>query len=220
MKVSIVIPSYNNYALLHQLLMDIYKKCPDVYEVIVVDDNSSEKGMFEGLQWWIKHTTLPITVRRELVNDGFLMTSNRGLKLASGDAIILISTDVRIHKDIVSTVNTWLQAIPNSLIGGTVYDKSTGWNEFDEKIFPYVEGYLLATTYDGWRDLGFLDERYAPNDFEDVDLSTTARSLKYNLQKLPDNSVEHIGAQSIPYGAERQELTERNREKFRKKWIK
>ena len=220
MKVSIVIPSYNNYALLHQLLMDIYKKCRDVYEVIVVDDNSSEDGMFEGLQWWIKHTTLPITVRRELVNDGFLMTSNRGLKLASGDAIILISTDVRIHKDIVSTVNTWLQAIPNSLIGGTVYDKSTGWNEFDEKIFPYVEGYLLATTYDGWRDLGFLDERYAPNDFEDVDLSTTARSLKYNLQKLPDNSVEHIGTQSIPYGAERQELTERNREKFRKKWIK
>ena len=50
MKVSIVIPSYNNYALLHQLLMDIYKKCPDVYEVIVVDDNSSEEEMFEGLQ--------------------------------------------------------------------------------------------------------------------------------------------------------------------------
>ena len=220
MKVSIVIPSYNNYALLHQLLMDIYKKCPDMYEVIVVDDNSSEKGMFDGLSWWIKHTTLPITVRRELVNDGFLMTSNRGLKLASGDAIILISTDVRIHKDIVSTVNTWLQAIPNSLIGGTVYDKSTGWNEFDEKIFPYVEGYLLATTYDGWRDLGFLDERYAPNDFEDVDLSTTAVSLGYSLHSFLPTTIKHIGAQSIPYGAERQELTERNREKFRAKWIK
>ena len=90
MKVSIVIPSYNNYALLHQLLMDIYKKCPDVYEVIVVDDNSSEEGMFEGLQWWIKHTTLPVSVKRKTVNEGFLITSNKGLKQASGDVVILI----------------------------------------------------------------------------------------------------------------------------------
>ena len=220
MKVSIVIPSYNNYALLHQLLMDIYKKCPDVYEVIVVDDNSSEEGMFEGLQWWIKHTTLPVSVKRKTVNEGFLITSNKGLKQASGDVVILISTDVRIYKDIVSTVSKILHAMPKTLVGGTIYENSTGWNEFDGKIFPYVEGYLLATTYEGWRELGYFDERYAPNDFEDVDLSTTARSLKYNLQKLPDNSVEHIGAQSIPYGDERLEITNVNKKKFEKKWIK
>jgi len=220
MKVSIVIPSYNNYALLHQLLMDIYKKCPDVYEVIVIDDNSSEEGMFEGLQWWIKHTTLPVSVKRKTVNEGFLITSNKGLKQASGDVVILISTDVRIYKDIVSTVSKILHAMPKTLVGGTVYENSTGWNEFDGKIFPYVEGYLLATTYEGWRELGYFDEQYVPCDFEDVDLSTTARSLGYVLQKLPDNSVEHIGAQSIGYSDERLEITNANKEKFRAKWIK
>ena len=220
MKVSIVIPSYNNYALLHQLLMDIYKKCPDVYEVIVIDDNSSEEGMFEGLQWWIKHTTLPVSVKRKTVNEGFLITSNKGLKQASGDVVILISTDVRIYNNLSAVVSDWFIDRPKSLLGGTLYTESTGWNEFDGKVFPYVEGYLLATTYDGWRDLGFFDERYAPNDFEDIDLSTTAVSLGYSLHSFLPTTIKHIGAQSIPYGAERQELTERNREKFRAKWIK
>ena len=80
---------------------------------------------------------------------------------------------------------------------------------------------MLIAKKEHWEELGYFDERYAPHDFEDVDLSTTALSKGFNLaQIVPETVVEHIGAQSIGYGDERSELTKKNREKFREKWIK
>ena len=37
-------------------------------------------------------------------------------------------------------------------------DISTGWNKFGEKIFPYLEGWLLATTSKGWAELGYFEK--------------------------------------------------------------
>lgn len=219
MKVSFVIPSYNNFNLVNQLLVDLFEHChPD--EVIVVDDYSTEQSAIDGLFWWSNN--FDIQVIRPVENQGFLKASNIGLKAATGDVVCLVSTDVRIYKDLSVIAKAMTQIEGKILLGGKYYTDTTGWNDFDGKIFPYIEGWLLIAKKEHWEELGYFDERYSPNDFEDVDLSTFALEKGFNLSQItPDNGivVEHGGGKSIGYNEKRMALTERNREKFRNKWL-
>lgn len=220
LKFSFVIPVYNNYHLLHRLLLDILQKASPVYEVIIMDDASTEEKYYEGLKWWKSQFGEKLKVYRSRENRGFLLNANKGLDLASGDVVILVSTDVRIYKNIVSIVTELLKINPKRLISGTVYQRSTGWNDFDGTIYPYAEGYLLAATKKAWNDIGYFDEQYQPFDYEDMDLSTTALSKGYELTQLPDGSVKHLGGQSIGYNEKREAQTKINQRKFREKWVK
>lgn len=216
MNVSFVIPFYNHWDLVHQLLWDIHTRSRDVDDVVVVNDASTEA---HGLAWWQDSKLLPIRVVSMTQNEGFLRAANRGMQAALGDAIVLISNDVRVHQNLAGVVRSTLKLSPKILMGGRYLNQSTGWNDFNGRIFKYMEGWLLAATKQTWEDLGYFDERYSPCDYEDVDLSTTALSKGYDLVELPSMWTEHLVAQSMPYGPERQKITEANREKFRQKWI-
>ena len=215
---SFVILNYDRWDLVHQLLFDIYKNCSVVSEVIVVNNGCTELESFSGLDWWKKSNMLPIKEVSIEENIGFLLGANTGLKKAKGDIICLLSNDIRIKDDIVTRINLQINTTYNSFVGGRLLDFNTGWNTFGDRMFPYLEGWLLAARKDSWEEFKYFDERYIPHDFEDVDLSTTALNLGYMLVPLPEESTYHAGAQSIGYNAERESLTKRNKEKFRKKW--
>jgi GT2 family glycosyltransferase len=215
--VSIVIPCYGHWELTHQLLFDIYKNCSPVSEVIVVDDKSPDKAVQDGLSWWANTHMLPIETISLKENVGFLRAANTGLKVADGDVVCLVSNDVRIKKDIVQWMNSF--HMNSQLLGGRLLDWNTGWNYFEGKIFPYVEGWFLATTKNTWKEMGYLDELYVPNDMEDVDISTMAVSIGCDLTAFPEGYVEHIGAQTIGYGDTRESITRVNQKKFEAKWI-
>lgn len=220
MKVSFVIPSYNHFELVNQLLCDIRDNCtPD--EIIVVDDFSTDQKAIDGLAWWAKN--YDVTVLRTPENLGFLRTSNFGMKQATGDIVCLISTDVRIYKNLAKVARATMTVNKRLLLGGRYLDFNTGWNTFDGSIYKYIEGWLLITTKENWQELGYFDERYAPFDAEDLDLSTTALSKGYDIAQIVAINgliVEHIGAQTIKYGDERRKQTEINIRKFSEKWIK
>lgn len=222
MKVSIVIPCFDHFDLTGQILMDIYQNCRTVDEVIVVDDCSKKEETFQGYVFWASQKTLPLRIVRLTENVGFLKASNRGLKEATGDIVALISNDVRIYKNLPEILKPFFEKEPKCLLGGKYYTDTTGWNDFGGRIFPYVEGWALMTTKENWEELGYFDEQFAPWDFEDVDLSTTAISKGYALAQFNPwlgTILEHIGAQSIGYTDERMETTKAHRELFRKKWI-
>lgn len=219
MTVSIVIPTYNHYNLLHQCLFDIYQKCSLVDEVLVVNDCSPDEEVNTGLEWWKKTGMVPVRHLRLSENVMFLRASNIGMQRAKGDVIILLSNDVRLHGNIVTPILDTLASNERTLIGGRYLDWGTGWNQFGTTIFPYLEGWLLATTKEGWKELGYFDERYAPSDFEDVDLSTTARLNNYHLWSLPETITTHLGGQSIGFNPKREAITIANKEKFKKKWM-
>jgi GT2 family glycosyltransferase len=67
--------------------------------------------------------------------------------------------------------------------------------------------------------MGYFDERFAPHDMEDVDLSTKAKKLGIDLCTYPSEYVSHIGAQTIQYGSEREQVTLENKKKFYEKWV-
>lgn len=214
MKFSFVIPAYNNYKLLHQLLWDIYKNCSPVHEVLITDDGNDQDTV-DGVKWWTG--MLPIRHFRNIEGLGFLKNSNNGLALlASGDILCLVSTDVRIYKDIAG----FSQSLnSNEMLGGRYLDFDTGWNTFDNTIFPYLEGWLLCAYKDLWKEVDYFDERFAPNDMEDIDISTKVLRSDGVLRTYPEGYVSHIGAQSIGYNPEREQITLRNKKLFYEKWV-
>lgn len=214
-KVSVVVLMYNRWDLTHQLLYDLFNHSRQVDEVVVLDNGSTEVS---GIEWWTGATMLPVTPVRLEQNVGFLRGANAGMAAAKGDHLVLLSNDVRVKGPLVGMVRTSLNLFPKTILGGRVYTGDTGWNTFSGCTFPYAEGWLLACTKAAWKDIGGFDERFAPNDFEDVDFSTTAILKGYQIQELPTGVAEHIGAQTIGYSPLRYSLTERNQKKFKEKW--
>lgn len=229
MNVYVIIPHYNNWELTHARLWELYKYCGEnITEVVVVDDGSTDNMTEGGLRWWgtfegqynfkVTSITLPENV-------GFLLASNRGIfdtvsKTGPDDVVILLSNDVEIRTNFVRQVTDIISHAPKSLVGGVLYAHDTGWNKFGDRLFPYIEGWLLAMTSEGWTraEWGF-DERFAPSDYEDVDLSTFMLTLGYDLVPLNNPGIRHIGGQSYGYTEERRKRTEENKIKFQEKWI-
>lgn len=227
-KVNIVIPVYNHYEMTHKQLYSLYRKeFENIDHILVVDDCSPDVAVQEGLSWWKANNTLPLSTTRNTGNKGFLLTSNESLMSVSGfdeakpdDIIILLSSDVMVYDKFIQEIKTQLDENPKSLVGGIMYTHDTGWNKFGERVYPYLEGWLLATTVAGWHELDYFDERFAPCDFEDVDLSTKAIAKGYELVPLNNPGLVHLGGQSIGYNAKRLAHTNVNKKKFEAKWVK
>ena len=226
MKIHIVIPVYNNYRLTNQILWSLYQREHDnIDSVTIMDDCSTDAEVSSGLAWWKEHGLLPLQVHRNEKNWGFLHTANAGLRIVTRldtvsdeDIVILLSNDVLIHGGFIDQIKESITS--KQLVGGVHYTHDTGWNKFGDKVFRYVEGWLLATTVAGWRELDYFDERYAPFDYEDVDLSTQAISMGYELVPLNNPGLVHLGGQSIGYNDKRLAQTNTNKKKFGEKWTR
>lgn len=224
---SIVIPIYKNWHLCHGLLNDLWKHEKENIDYVIVANDSPEDPEVEGgLSFWKQSNLLPIM--EVVVGDGlngFTANSNRGLKLfdrapATKHIDFLISSDVSISGKFVEKTADILFGARKCFVGGKLLTFDTGWNTFDGITFQYLEGWFLACTSDGWRELGYFDENYNPYDYEDIDISTTAKRKGYKLTPLNSPFIKHLGAGTIGYNSEREKITFRNREYFKKKWVK
>jgi GT2 family glycosyltransferase len=231
--VYVVIPIFNGWAMTHNLLWNLYRKERENIEMILVMDNAStDPEVATGLNWWRaewkeKSDPLKVISITNAENIGFTLNSNDGLRyicnevadVEPNDIVILLSNDVQVNGKFISQIKDIIEQTPKSLVGGILYSNSTGWNEFNGQVFPYIEGWVLATTIQNWKELDYFDELYAPACFEDIDLSTKALKLGYELIALNNPGLHHMVGQTIKYSPERDALTKINQQKFREKWI-
>lgn len=221
---SIAIPVYKHWDLCHDLLKGIlHNEKENVDEILVVDNYSQDIDVDNGIELW--KNLLPIKVVKTEWQSGFTIAANIGIRfcekpVASRHITFLISSDVLIKGKFIQQTADILLGAKRSLVGNKLLFGDTGWNTFDGKTFKYLEGWFLAATSDHWRDIGYFDENYAPYDFEDIDLSTTAQSKGYKLVPLNNPNIIHLGGGTIGYNPQREAVTKRNREYFREKWMK
>lgn len=224
-KVSVIIPFYNRWDLTHPRLAELYKFAPTYCEIILVDDCSSEQEVRNGIAWW-QHKANPvhhIRYYRNKENLGFGGSLNVGVSLAKGEIVVLLSNDVVMYADIISDIVTLIGQDNKMLVCGRVVDFPGGWNEFDidgkHLVVPYAEGWLLACTKQGWKDLGGFDLHYGKYDYEDVDLSTRALQLNFHIVPLNSPNVRHLVGQTIAtLNVNRPEKTVVNRQVYLEKW--
>lgn len=231
-KVSIIVPFFNKWELTHQRLMEFSKYLPDFCEICLVNDDSTDEGIDGGVAFWQQGASrLSVKYRRNKENLGFGGSHNAGAKIASGDILVFHSNDVIVMGDYVSPLVEMIEKNENPdkvLAGGKIIYWPAGWNEFEvegnKSVIPYVEGWLVACTRTAWDELGGWDTRYGKFDYEDVDLSTKALSLGYNLVSMETSLhfplVRHIGGATIGSlkNVNRLDQTTHNRQVFIDKW--
>lgn len=237
MKTSIVILTHNHLEIT-QFCIDSIRKYtnPQYYELIIVD-NASTDGT---VQWLKQQQDIRSIYNQE--NMGFPAGCNQGMRIATGNNIMLLNNDVVVtegwlenllkclySRDDIGAVGpvtnrcSYYQTIPVNYQNleemqsfASTYNQSnpTMWEERLKLI-----GYAFLFKKEVYRSVGELDEIFSPGNFEDDDFSLRIRQAGYKLILCKDTFIHHFGSVSFnEKPIEYQRLLKRNEEKFVQKW--
>ncbi len=234
MKVSVIIPTYNNIALTKKCLAALQKNTADAHlnDVIVVDNASvDETPKFLGSQDRVR----AICNKKNL---GFSKAINQGAEKAEGDVLVFLNNDTEVQAGWLEPLLAALAkkgaaiASPKMLFpsgkvqhAGIVisndyiprhiyYNESTG-KEYVNKIreFQAVTAACMAIKKDIFVSAGGFDEKYL-NGMEDIDLCLRVKELGYRIFYCPESVVVHH--ESVSAG--RFKAVNKNEEIFLKRW--
>ena len=203
MNVSIVIPTYNRKPILikclHALENQKLNKLIESYEIIVVDDGSTD-----GTTTWIKENqvNLPHVVLYEQEHGGPALGRNLGVLKSRGDIIIFIDSDlVVVNKFLIHHVNKlhkyWFKKNKKCFTYGSVINTSNFQNPFseDNKItdisFAYFATGNVAISKELLLDVGLFDTSFSLYGWEDLELGERLKKIGVKLIKCPDAKGFH-----------------------------
>tara|TARA_Y100001933_G_scaffold259054_1_gene308189 strand:+ start:135 stop:1052 length:918 start_codon:yes stop_codon:yes gene_type:complete len=203
MNVSIVIPTFNRKSILkkclHALENQILNNLIDYYEIIVVDDGSSD-----GTVNWIKENqiNLPHVVLYEQEHGGPALGRNLGVIKSKGDIVIFIDSDlVVVDKFLIHHVSKlekyWLKKNKKCFTYGSVINTSNFENPQleDSKItdisFAYFATGNVAISRDLLMDVGLFDTSFSLYGWEDLELGERLKKIGVQLIKCPEAKGFH-----------------------------
>jgi GT2 family glycosyltransferase len=229
---SIVIVSFNTRKITHQCLESIYKsfrsfksKDSPTFEIILIDNASVKDDSAVYLSEYAKkHKN--ITFVANTVNTGFGPANNQGVRLASGDYILLLNSDTIILKDAINKLFSFYKKNENTkhFIGPKLFNKDMTPQPSAAPFYslPVVFGALFLrgdywglTRYSpkmlervGWVSGACIMtkkeyfEKAGGFDetifmyMEEVDLLYRAKKLKMNTYFYPKSKIVHLGSAS------------------------
>jgi GT2 family glycosyltransferase len=240
-QVSVIIPVFNKWVYTAACLRSLAESQGNSsFEVIVVDDQSSDEtperlAEIDGL-----------AIIRNEQNLGFVGSCNRGAEEARGRYLVLLNNDTQVLSGWLDALIGTFQRYPDTGLagarliypdgkmqeaGGIIFRDGSGWNygKDDDADRPeyqysrevdYCSGACIMMETRLFRELGGLDQRYAPAYYEDTDLAfqVRAKGLKVRLEPAA-TIVHHEGITSgtdMDSGAKRYQAV--NREKFLARW--
>lgn len=192
MKISVVIPVFNEEKYLGKCLESLMNLEEKAFEIIVVNNNSTDKS--EKIA-----ATFPVTILNQ-PQKGIIPTRNAGFDAACGDIIARCDADTIIPKDWISRIrktfeNTSIDGLTGSAFfyDTTILNKSTLWHDisffYASKLFlghHVLYGPNMAITKKIWEKVKLeacTDEKKI---HEDVDLAM--HICKYGTVKF-DNTL-------------------------------
>ncbi len=122
-KMSIIIPAYNEEVTVASSIKSMLSLNYPDYEVIVVDDGSSDNTFKEALKFSEKGVKV---IRQK--NTGKPGAINTGIKNASGEVIITVDADSKLHPDALTWIARRFSSNPRlgAVAGNVKIDKPTG----------------------------------------------------------------------------------------------
>lgn len=233
---SIIIPTHNGLSLLVSCIETIRRHTEVPYEIIVVDNGSTDGTQEYCIQEGLTFIALP-------TNEGFPAACNRGLAIASGDQLLLLNNDVNVTPQWLSNMLLALYSAEDVGIVGPVTNYASGRQQVDVVWETQEEFMQIACRHNRsnpakwleaqrivglcflfkrklWEIVGQFDERFSPGHYEDDDYCYRARQHGFRLIISGDTLVYHAGSASFasanPGGWN--DLIESNRQKFIDKW--
>jgi GT2 family glycosyltransferase len=166
--ITVVTPWHNHIELADGWFDAVLPELEDTDECIVVDDGSEPPLHFAHL--------------RANQSIGFCAASNRGLRAANSEAVLLLNNDIEL------ILRGWLNEIrqliePGVLVGRLRYDHHA---DFNGSRFPYLDGWCLAGMRNDLLRLGGFDETLdEPAYYSDNLLCLEARGQGMTLREAP-----------------------------------
>jgi len=198
--ISVVIPNYNGSATIRNCLSALYESDHENFEVVVVDDCSSDEST--GI---IRE--FPCRLIRLDKRSGAARARNIGARNSKGDILLFIDSDCVVERNTLALVNEAVKEHKGDrvVIGGTYtkvpYDdtffslfQSVFINYFETrngKNPDYIASHALAMWSCAFRESGGFKEQFLPI-LEDVEFSHRLRSEGYTLVMNPNILVRHI----------------------------
>ena len=234
-KVSVIIPTLNAKNLLEYCLESVFRQTYRDFEVIVIDNGSSD-----GTQNFIWKYFPQVSLISNRVNRGASFARNQGIKTSTGDWILSLDCDVTLSKDFLKEMFDALNGASQriGMVGGKVYNQkkriySTGivltkirrfyerggnqtdCGQFDRKLDIFGPSSVAALYKREMLEGLKIDGEYFDNDFyflvEDVDLSWRAQRIGWQGRFAPKAICFHRGDSSQTDKKKRQFLCFRNR---------
>ena len=195
--ISVVIPNYNSSKTIGKCLTAALSSKYDCFEVIVVDDASSD-GSVDIIS---KFPCRLITLEKHA---GASKARNTGAKESSGEIIFFIDADCIMAEDTLSIVHKAVTAQKDTVIGGSYtpmpYDSNffsifqsvfINYSELKRKEPDYIATHSMAIEKSIFEKNGGFPEKFLPI-IEDVEFSHRLRRSGYRLLMVPDILVRHI----------------------------
>lgn len=237
MKTSIVILTHNHLEVTKLCIESIRKYTkPQNYELIIVD-NASTDGTVE---WLEQQQDIRTIYNQE--NKGFPAGCNQGMRIATGENIMLLNNDVVVTEGWLDNLITCLYSQENIGAVGPVTNSCTYYQAIPVTYKNLEEMQVFAKEHNQcnpalWEErlkligyaflfkrivymrVGELDEIFTPGNFEDDDFSFRIRDAGFKLMLCRDTFIHHFGSVSFSERPlEYQNLLLKNESKFIQKW--
>ena len=212
MKASVIVLSWNGMEYLADCLDAVLaQEYPD-FELIVVDNGSSD-----GSADFVERQYPSVRLIRNHRNLGFAAGNNVGLRVARGDALVLLNQDTVVHPGWLSALTDALGDPQIGIVGckalypdGTIQHAGgfvcgpraetghIGRFEPDDGRFDtlrdvdFVTGAGLGISNSALSRIGLLDEGFHPAYYEDVDWCYTAREAGLRVVYEPRARLIHL----------------------------
>ena len=225
-RVSIIIPHWNGIDTLSECLISLFKTRHDSYEVIVVDNASTD-----GSQPWLKNTYPQVKLIENDKNYGYAGGCNRGALEANGDYLIFLNNDTIQDPDWIQNLEKFMKkdkmiaAVQPKILNyfnKRIFDYAGGSGGYmDRFCFPFARGRIFSKQEEDigqyndskqcfWSsgtafmirkelffEAGKFDE-YFFSHMEEIDLCWRLQAMGFQIWVEPDAVVYHKNALSMP----------------------
>jgi GT2 family glycosyltransferase/CDP-glycerol glycerophosphotransferase (TagB/SpsB family) len=241
--VSIIVLTHNQLEYTKKCFDSIAKFTPEPYELIVVD-NASTDGTVEYIKGWKEsHPNCKVVFNSE--NRGFAAGINQGILLAEGNFILLLNNDTVVTPGWLGKMLRCINEAPNIGIVGPMTNEISGVQKVSEVGYDvaslqgledFAEEWALAHNGERmsvWRVVGFcmlikrcvidkiggFDCGYGLGNFEDDDFCIRANLAGFSCVIAKDCFIHHFGSRTFVGGKiDRHKLLLQNWETFKNKW--
>ena len=213
-KLSIIIPNFNGKQFIKLCLDSIRKQDYSFYELIIVDNGSSD-----GSVEYINEYYPELTLIENKENLGFAAAVNQGIKSSSSEYVFLLNNDVELESDCVSNLLKCIEKDENIFAVSSKMVQYNDRNKMDDAGDEYTILGWTCKVGDGKSPDLYTSERetfsacagaaiyrkdildklkYFDENFfaymEDVDISYRARIWGYKCVYCPEAVVYHLGS--------------------------
>lgn len=147
MKFSLIVPVYNVENYLDKCLNSIFLNNYKDYEVIIVNDGSTDNSEKIINEYVSKYSNI-VYIKQK--NKGLSSARNAGIKKAKGDYILFIDSDDYIEKDLLNTLNKNLTDSPDILryqLREIYDDRKVDCNEIGFDSLKGIKAFSKITKY-------------------------------------------------------------------------